>query len=95
MLDLNQATIKSPTTKNIYKALGLQFTVGSIPFLVLTFVGYWAYGNVVFPYLIINLSGPKWAIMFANVAALLQALIVFHVSNYHSCKKILAENVHE
>lgn len=83
ILCMCQATIKSPTRKNIYKALGLQFTIGTVPFLVLTLVGYWAYGNVVFPYLIINLSGPKWAIMFANVAALLQALIVFHVRNYH------------
>ncbi len=77
---MNQATIKSPTVKNINKALLLQFTVGTIPFFVITMVGYWAYGNLVYPYLIINLSGPKWAITFAEVAALLQAIIVFHVS---------------
>lgn len=75
-----QATIRSPSTTNIYKALALQFTIGSIPFFVITLVGYWAYGNAVYPYLLINLSGPKWAITFANVAALLQAIIVFFVS---------------
>ena len=80
-LENHQATIKSPTSKNINKALWLQFTVGSVPFILLTIVGYWAYGNMAFPYLLINLSGPKWAITLANVTALLQALVVFHVSS--------------
>ncbi|KAG0606815.1 hypothetical protein M758_9G170100 [Ceratodon purpureus] len=79
MLPEMQATIKSPTSKNINKALWLQFTVGSVPFILLTIVGYWAYGNMAFPYLLINLSGPKWAITLANVTALLQALVVFHI----------------
>jgi hypothetical protein len=55
--------------------------VGTIPFFLLTVIGYWAYGNLAAPYLLINLSGPKWALTLANVTALLQALVVFHVSN--------------
>lgn len=78
-----QATIRRPATTNIYKALWLQFTIGTIPFFVLTFVGYWAYGNVVYPYILINLSGPKPLIIATNIAAFLQALVALHVSGLH------------
>lgn len=80
-----QATVESPARANICKVLSLQFTVGTLPLVVLTVVGYWAYGNFVYPYTIFNLSGPSWAILLANIAACLQALVVFHVcilSNY-------------
>ncbi len=46
------AMFGQPTTTNIYRALGMQFTVGTFPFLVLLFVGYWAYGNVANPLLV-------------------------------------------
>ena len=75
-----QATIRRPATTNIYKALWLQFTIGTIPFVVLTFVGYWAYGNAVYPYILINLSGPKPLIIATNITAFLQALVALHVS---------------
>ena len=78
-----QATIRRPATANIYKALWLQFTIGTIPFVVLTFVGYWAYGNAVYPYILINLSGPKPLIIATNIAAFLQALVALHVSGLH------------
>ncbi len=75
-----QATIRQPSTTNIYKALGMQFTVGTFPFLVLTFVGYWAYGSAVQPYLLLSLHGPKSLITIANSATFLQALVCLHVS---------------
>lgn len=55
------------------KALLLQFTIGTVPFFVVTLVRYWAYENIVFPYLIIY--QPFWtevAILFAlaNVSVL-------------------------
>jgi nitrate reductase NapE component len=77
---LLQATVKQPSTRNIRKALGLQFTVGTFPILVLTFVGYWAYGNAVSPYMLNSVSGPKSAVTVANAAAFLQAIISLHVS---------------
>jgi hypothetical protein len=76
-----QATIRQPTTTNIYKALGMQFTVGTFPFLVLTFVGYWAYGNTANPYLLLSLGGPKSLVTIANAAAFLQAIVSLHVSS--------------
>lgn len=74
-----QATVKQPSTRNIRKALGLQFTVGTFPILVLTFVGYWAYGNAVSPYMLNSVSGPKSAVTVANAAAFLQAIISLHI----------------
>jgi hypothetical protein len=74
-----QATIRQPTTTNIYKALGMQFTVGTFPFLVLTFVGYWAYGNTANPYLLLSLGGPKSLVTIANAAAFLQAIVSLHI----------------
>ncbi|KAH9541725.1 hypothetical protein CY35_14G080600 [Sphagnum magellanicum] len=74
-----QATIRQPSTTNIYKALGMQFTVGTFPFLVLTFVGYWAYGSKVQPYLLLSLHGPKSLITIANSATFLQALVCLHI----------------
>ena len=75
-----QATLKPPTTRNIRKALGLQFTVGTFPILLLTFVGYWAYGNAVSPYMLNSASGPKAAVIVANIAAFLQAIVSLYVS---------------
>jgi hypothetical protein len=59
----------------------MQFTVGTFPFLVLTFVGYWAYGNTANPYLLLSLGGPKSLVTIANAAAFLQAIVSLHVSS--------------
>ena len=75
-----QATIRQPSTTNMYKALGFQFTVGTFPILMVTFIGYWAYGNTVNPYLLNSTSGPKSAVTVANVAAFLQNIVCLHVS---------------
>jgi hypothetical protein len=57
----------------------MQFTVGTFPFLVLTFVGYWAYGNAANPYLLLSLGGPKSLVTIANAAAFLQAIVSLHI----------------
>lgn len=75
-----QATVRQPAKRNMYKALGLQFTVGTVPIVLLSFVGYWAYGNMATPYILNSLSGPKSAVTVANAAAFLQAIISLHVS---------------
>jgi hypothetical protein len=89
-----QATIRQPTTTNIYKALGMQFTVGTFPFLVLTFVGYWAYGNTANPYLLLSLSGPKSLVTIANAAAFLQAIVSLHVSSSFTKAQIVRVCLH-
>lgn len=75
-----QATVKEPSIRNMKKGLGLQFTVGTFPILMLTFVGYWAYGNTVAPYMLNSaVSGPKSALTVANAAAFLQTIVATHI----------------
>lgn len=74
-----QATVREPSIKNMKKALGLQLSAGTLPVLVLTFVGYWAYGNDVAPYMLNSVSGPKSAVTVANAAAFLQTIVSLHV----------------
>jgi hypothetical protein len=70
------------TVQNIFKAPGFQSIIAAIPVIVLTFVGYWAYGNDVSEYLLYSTSGPTWLVTVANVAAFLQILVTIHVSIY-------------
>lgn len=70
-----QATVKEPSIRNVKKALSVQFTVGTFLILMITFVGYWAYGNSVAPYMLNSISGPKSALVVANAAAFLQMII--------------------
>ncbi len=75
-----QADVRPPTARNIYKALGLQYTLGAIPIIGLTLIGYWAYGNVVSGFILESNSGPKWLVTVAKVAAFFQILVTLHVS---------------
>jgi hypothetical protein len=75
-----QASVRPPTVRNIYKALGLQYTVGAIPVIGLTLIVYWAYGNVVSGFALESNSGPKWLVTVAKVAAFFQILVTLHVS---------------
>ncbi|CAK9863752.1 unnamed protein product [Sphagnum jensenii] len=74
-----QADVRPPTVRNIYKALGLQYTLGAIPIIGLTLIGYWAYGNVVSGFILESNSGPKWLVTVAKVAAFFQILVTLHI----------------
>jgi hypothetical protein len=63
--------------QNIYKALGFQYIIAAILVIVLTFVGYWAYGNGVSEYLLYSTFGPTWLVIVANVVAFLQILVPY------------------
>jgi len=76
------ANVRPLTVQNIYKALGFQYIIAAILVIVLTFVGYWAYGNGVSEYLLYSAFGPTWLVIVANVAAFLQILVTIHVSIY-------------
>ncbi|KAK7290100.1 hypothetical protein RIF29_04280 [Crotalaria pallida] len=74
-----QATIRQPVVKNMMKALYFQFTIGLVPFFLITFAGYWAYGSSTGTYLLNNVHGPVWVKGLANIAAFLQAIISVHI----------------
>lgn len=75
-----QATVRAPAARNmIRKTLPFNYLVGSVPFLFLSFVGYWAYGNEVGYNILYSSSGPKWAIALAYVCAAVQIIVSFHI----------------
>ncbi|XP_057738759.1 proline transporter 1-like [Arachis stenosperma] len=79
MLPEIQATIKQPVVTNMMKALYFQFTVGVLPLYLVTFTGYWAYGNSTSAYLLNNVNGPVWVKAVANITAFLQSVIALHI----------------
>ena len=54
-----QATVKEPTTSNMKKAVNLCYGTISSTYLLTTFTGYWAYGNMVTPYLVASFAGAR------------------------------------
>jgi len=46
---------------------------------MVTFVGYWAYGNTTETYLLNSVNGPAWVKALANITAFLQSVIALHV----------------
>ncbi|KAK8579633.1 hypothetical protein V6N12_069947 [Hibiscus sabdariffa] len=79
MLPEIQATVREPAVKNMLKALYFQFTVGVVPMLAITFIGYWAYGAETPTYLLNSVSGPLWIKASANISAFLQSIICLHI----------------
>ena len=58
----------------------MMYLIGTLPFLLISFIGYWAYGNGVGYNILYSNSGPTWAIALAYVAAAAQIVVSFHVS---------------
>ncbi|CAG7874128.1 unnamed protein product [Brassica rapa] len=79
MLPEIQATVRQPVVKNMMKALYFQFTVGVLPMLAVTFIGYWAYGSSTSTYLLNSVTGPLWVKALANISAFLQSVICLHI----------------
>ena len=61
------------------------YSVGSLAFLLISFICYWAYGSELSPNVIENLSGPKWVIALAYIAGAAQIIVSFHVSFWSCC----------
>ncbi|WZZ48730.1 hypothetical protein YC2023_048837 [Brassica napus] len=79
MLPEIQATVRQPVVKNMMKALYFQFTIGVLPMLAVTFIGYWAYGSSTSTYLLNSVTGPLWVKALANISAFLQSVICLHI----------------
>lgn len=75
-----QATVRAPAARNmITKTLPMMYLIGTIPFLLISFIGYWAYGNEVGYNILYSSSGPTWAIALAYVASAVQIIVSFHI----------------
>ena len=83
---ISQATVRAPPERNMTrKTLPFMYGVGIPPFLLISFICYWAYGNDVAPNVLDNLSGPKWAVALAYIAGAAQIIVSFHVIFPTSC----------
>lgn len=78
-----QATVRPPVVRNFnYIVLPFTYIFGCFPWVILAFVGYWAYGNDVGANLTDSLSGPSWAKAVAYMAAFFQILVSLH---FYAC----------
>lgn len=74
-----QATIKHDPVTGFFKAMTLTFAIGGPIFLLVTLVGFWAYGVDLDANLISNLSGPSWALALIWLGVFTQTLAVFQL----------------
>ncbi|KAJ7539878.1 hypothetical protein O6H91_11G113100 [Diphasiastrum complanatum] len=79
MLPEIQATVREPTKKNMYKGIGMAYSIITITYWSLAFIGYWAFGSSVNPYLINSLTTPTWPIILANIFAIIQIAGCFQI----------------
>ncbi|KAJ3673890.1 hypothetical protein LUZ60_005882 [Juncus effusus] len=72
MLPEIQSTIKYPVKKNMYKGVSCAYGIIVMTYWTLAFSGYWAFGSQVQPYVLSSLTVPGWAIVMANLFAVVQ-----------------------
>ncbi|KAG8389257.1 hypothetical protein BUALT_Bualt02G0210200 [Buddleja alternifolia] len=72
MLPEIQSTVKKPTRKNMYKGVSAAYSIIVSTYWQLAFLGYWAFGSDVNPYIVASLTTPSWTTIMANLFAVIQ-----------------------
>lgn len=72
MLPEIQSTIRDPEKKNMYKGISTAYGIIMLTYWQLAFMGYWAFGSKVQPYIVASLTNPEWTIVMANLFAVIQ-----------------------
>lgn len=72
MLPEIQSTVRNPVKTNMYKGVSSAYTIIAVTYWQLAFLGYWAFGADVEPYIVASLTTPKWTIVMANLFAVIQ-----------------------
>ncbi|XP_042486695.1 GABA transporter 1-like [Macadamia integrifolia] len=72
MLPEIQDTVREPAKKNMYKGVSAAYTVIVLTYWQIAFTGFWAFGSDVQPYILSSLTVPQWAIVMANIFAVIQ-----------------------
>lgn len=75
-----QSTVREPATTNMYKGVSTAYTLIIVSYWTLAFSGYWAFGSGVQPYILSSLTVPRWAIVMANIFAVVQITGCFQVT---------------
>lgn len=63
----------------MYKGVSAAYVVIIFSYWLLAFLGYWAFGSNVKPYIVSSLTGPKWSVVMANIFAVVQISGCFQV----------------
>ncbi|PWA62859.1 amino acid transporter, transmembrane domain-containing protein [Artemisia annua] len=79
MLPEIQSTIREPVKKTMYKGIAAAYTIILLSYWQLAFLGYWAFGTGVQPFIVASLSTPKWTIVMANLFAVIQISGCFQI----------------
>jgi hypothetical protein len=66
----------------MYRGITLAYTVISVTYLAIGVAGYWAFGFGVTPWLLASLVEPSWAIVMANLFAVVQIVGCFQVGHH-------------
>ncbi|PUZ39037.1 hypothetical protein GQ55_9G249500 [Panicum hallii var. hallii] len=79
MLPEIQSTVREPVRANMYKGVSAAYTIIVMSYWTLAFSGYWAFGSQVQPYILSSLTAPRWAIVMANLFAVIQIAGCFQI----------------
>ena len=67
----------------MYKGITLAYSVLVSIYLAIGVAGYWAFGFGVFPWLLASMMEPNWALVMANIFAVVQIVGCYQVSGLH------------
>jgi len=74
----------------MYKGVSAAYTIIVVSYWTLAFSGYWAFSSQVQPYILSSLTAPRWAIVMANLFAVIQIAGCFQVqATNRSCRSCL------
>ncbi|KAL6338588.1 hypothetical protein AAG906_021303 [Vitis piasezkii] len=68
-----------PAKKNMYRGVSAAYVLIVLSYWQLAFWGYWAFGSQVQPYILSSLTIPHWAIVMANIFAVIQISGCFQI----------------
>ncbi|RLN41013.1 GABA transporter 1-like [Panicum miliaceum] len=74
-----QSTVREPVRANMYKGVSAAYTNIVMSYWTLAFSGYWAFRSKVQPYILSSLTAPRWAIVMANLFAVIQIAGCFQI----------------
>ncbi|KAL6883629.1 hypothetical protein ACP4OV_011043 [Aristida adscensionis] len=79
MLPEIQSTVGEPVRANMYKGVSAAYMIIVMSYWTLASTGYWAFGSQVQPYILSSLTAPRWAIVMANLFAVIQITGCFQI----------------
>ncbi|RCV43016.1 hypothetical protein SETIT_9G262100v2 [Setaria italica] len=79
MLPEIQSTVREPVRANMYRGVSAAYTIIVVSYWTLAFSGYWAFGSQVQSYILSSLTAPRWAIVMANLFAVIQIAGCFQI----------------